>query len=747
MDIAMADPEPQYNMGNVLRAQQVLLSGGTGRGGDHRSGPEDFRAPFFLRCLNALRRWWGWSLVAAVVVAVATAAAVHIKVPVHSAQARVLVAQGVTGQEAGGLSASAIARLIEVPAARDRVAERMGDWARGEVADGEMMPTRDPGCRAEAAELLADKDFSTGILSSVTAEPDGADVSVAVSASVEGRPEMAQALATAAAYSIAEEFMRRKPVDDGGGGGDIERVEEATKKSAEALARLDGDIREIRIRRMTGAAGKLPENVGARLEMLAKVERDLESVEADMLESTEALGNMRGLKGEGDDEKGSAPPHLLKRLVDLEIDLASFAKRYTDEHPRMARLKDEIKTVEEAIARLESSPGSDGAAAGGGLALDIIRTRARLAGLGARADGLRARRGDLIESLKSEDVTGDEATLQAKLRERRAAEQLAAALGGQLMRAKVLGGGGVGGGGSGVIVIPAAAAASEASGLWAILVGAILAAAVAIGAAVVLNHLDVTVRSAADVRGVAGIPTIGVISSFGDDEFVMPDDPMSGPAEAFHVLRNAVRYASRHEPERCLLVTSAGPGEGKSYVAANLAVSFAQEGNLVVVVDADLRAGGEPLLTEAVTPAMGSMDIGLTTYLQGGVAIDDVIVATSSPNLFVVPSGGAAHSPASILRTELMAGLLEDLQQRFNVVIIDAPAVLPVVDAALVSPYVRGVLTVVDSGATRAIDLAEAVGRLKHVHSPLIGAVLNRATAGSIGVGYRDHGASRSDAA
>ena len=184
------------------------------------------------------------------------------------------------------------------------------------------------------------------------------------------------------------------------------------------------------------------------------------------------------------------------------------------------------------------------------------------------------------------------------------------------------------------------------------------------------------------------------------------------------------------------MVTSPGPKEGKSYVSTNLAVSFAQEGNTVVLVDADMRKGTEPLLTQAAAPAMGSLDLGLTSYLEGGLSADEILVPTAVPNLFVIPSGGTAANPASALRSERMGELMEDLQGRFNVVILDTPPMLPVVDSALMAPLVRGTLMVVHSGSTRSGELSEAVSRLRHVDAPLIGAVLNRATPVNTGAAY-----------
>jgi len=257
--------------------------------------------------------------------------------------------------------------------------------------------------------------------------------------------------------------------------------------------------------------------------------------------------------------------------------------------------------------------------------------------------------------------------------------------------------------------------------------------------ALLLEHLDDTVRNELAVRRFTGLPVLARLPRFEGEvakRFISPSAPRADVAETFKFLHNHVRYAAPDAPEKCLQITSPGPEEGKSYVAVNLALSFASEGNRVCLVDADLRRSRLHERADVLRPAGETAELGLCGYLEGSLAYEDVLIASEIENLHLVMAGGRATNPPRLLRSDRMRELLKRLETDFDVVILDAPPVLPVVDAAILSNMARATLLVVRFAATRQGELAEAAGRLAHVNAPLAGVVINGVYGMSVGYSY-----------
>lgn len=212
---------------------------------------------------------------------------------------------------------------------------------------------------------------------------------------------------------------------------------------------------------------------------------------------------------------------------------------------------------------------------------------------------------------------------------------------------------------------------------------------------------------------------------------VMLDDPRSFGAEAYRVLRNNLHYANPDAPLRRVLVTSAGPGEGKSTTAANLAIALAQGERSVLLVEADLRRPSvHTLFRQPSSP-------GLSSYLVGDALLAAVLLKSAVANLSVVVSGPIPPNPAELLASRRMHEFLDTVSERFDIVIIDSTPALAASDACAVAPHVDGVLLVVDSGRTPEVALRRAKDRLEAVRGRIIGAVLNRFDAGAQGYSRR----------
>ena len=199
-------------------------------------------------------------------------------------------------------------------------------------------------------------------------------------------------------------------------------------------------------------------------------------------------------------------------------------------------------------------------------------------------------------------------------------------------------------------------------------------------------------------------------------------NPRSPAAEAYRTLRTNLTFAALDKPIETLVVTSAAPGEGKSTVLANLAVTMAQGERRTILLDADLR---RPSLHEIFGVAN---DRGLTTMIVEEAALDNPpLIDVGVDNLWLVPSGPLPPNPADILGSRKMEEVIAALKARADVVLFDAPPVIAVTDAAVLGTKVDGVLLVVCAGRTRREHAQRARESLGRVHVRIVGAVLNDA--------------------
>ena len=191
-------------------------------------------------------------------------------------------------------------------------------------------------------------------------------------------------------------------------------------------------------------------------------------------------------------------------------------------------------------------------------------------------------------------------------------------------------------------------------------------------------------------------------------------------AEAFRAVRTNVLFSSAQDGSRSIVVTSTGPGEGKSMVAANLAVSLAQAGQRVLLIDADMR---KPKSHEIFEMAQ---EPGLSNLLVGNAKASEAVHKSAVANLWLIPSGHIPPNPAELLGSQRFKDFLTSLKDHFDWVVIDSPPVMAVTDASLIAHKASGVVFVVGAEMTSRHAAKTAVDQLRQVHAHLIGAVLNR---------------------
>lgn len=243
------------------------------------------------------------------------------------------------------------------------------------------------------------------------------------------------------------------------------------------------------------------------------------------------------------------------------------------------------------------------------------------------------------------------------------------------------------------------------------------------GAGIILlnDALDFRLRSPADAERIAGLPVIGAIPEFvsrnGFRQIIRPDDT-TPLAEAFRSLRTTLRFL-RVEHPRVIAVTSASPGDGKSVVSTNLAITLAQQGSKVLLIDGDLRRPTQHKIWNV--PQVP----GLSDALVGHVEMAAAVQRDAATGVHLLPCGNRTSAPAEMLGSQAFSDLLHKLRETFDVIIVDTPPVLAVADAALLTRAVDGVLLVVRLQYTNRFDVRYAVEQLRKIDAPFLGILVN----------------------
>jgi receptor protein-tyrosine kinase len=249
---------------------------------------------------------------------------------------------------------------------------------------------------------------------------------------------------------------------------------------------------------------------------------------------------------------------------------------------------------------------------------------------------------------------------------------------------------------------------------------------IGIVAALVVSRRDTTIRSSRRLSAITGVPNLAVIPRvpLGDrrpDDLAALGDPNSIEAEAYRTLRTAVEFLLHESGAKIVLVTSPRPGEGKSSVAANLAVTAAQAGRNVVLIDGDLRK-------PQVHRSFGLRnDRGLSSVLTGDSTLGRAVKRTDAePNLVVLPAGPPPSDPADLLLSDRLGKAIDGLARAADLVVIDAPPVLPVTDSTILAQHCDAALLAATAGLSDRREWEETLERLSVVRANVIGTVLSR---------------------
>ncbi|MGJ9421476.1 polysaccharide biosynthesis tyrosine autokinase [Aeromicrobium sp. CF3.5] len=244
------------------------------------------------------------------------------------------------------------------------------------------------------------------------------------------------------------------------------------------------------------------------------------------------------------------------------------------------------------------------------------------------------------------------------------------------------------------------------------------------GLAVLRDTSDHRIRNDVDLAGASGdAPILGTIhfdKSASKKRLITALDSHAPRVEAFRVLRTNLQFVNVDGNSKVFVMTSAVPGEGKSTTTCNLALSMAQAGQRVLMIEGDLR---RPKATEYLGL---ENSVGVTTVLVGRVSVEEAVQSVT-PTFDLLASGATPPNPAELLQSESMKTLLADARNAYDVVLIDAPPLLPVTDAAILSADSDGAIMVVNHGSTTREQIEASVDRLQSVDARLVGTIVNMA--------------------
>lgn len=283
-----------------------------------------------------------------------------------------------------------------------------------------------------------------------------------------------------------------------------------------------------------------------------------------------------------------------------------------------------------------------------------------------------------------------------------------------------------------------------------IMTAAAIGLVVAVAAAYLLEYLDDRVKSPRYIKETFNLPTLAAIAPIGnkkdEDRLITISTPRSPISESFRGLRTSLQFANQAGRANTILITSPSAGEGKSVIAANLAVVLAQGGSTVLLIDADLHRPSQASifkLPQEQEKGLTNLLVPLNIRASNGKLFGPLnveknvhVLKLTKTRLSVMPSGPLPTSPAELLASSQMKELLASSAAKYDFVILDSPPILAVHDGIMLSAMVDNVILVVDMSHTRRNHLKHAIERLREVSAPVSGVVLNRISRNTEGYSY-----------
>jgi capsular exopolysaccharide synthesis family protein len=516
---------------------------------------------------------------------------------------------------------------------------------------------------------------------------------------------------------------------------DLSVIEQAIGTATRKLLKISReDLTGIRTR-LTGNRAKRGELEFRQVE----VKRDLELIEKSGKTRAERVATMDalGIKSDQTATAGSIGQTPEEVIVALELKRKELGQRLGPEHPEMIALDGQIEFVKQRIVQRDSV----------GWQNDELARHERKLKLDLEAVARQINRLD-TEITEDERKVGEMGPIQAELEQlantRQVRNDKIKAL--ELERNQVLA---TRAGGYQVQAITPPTDGGQVAPILmqSLLLGAVLGLFLGGGFALFAEMSDRSFRTPAEIRQRLGVPVLGHIPRIPAD--APPEKrstggldptlacfyrPTSREAEAYRGLRTQLYFNTQGRGHQIIQVTSPGPGDGKSTLAANLAISIAQSGKRVVLLDCDFRKPRVHKLFNLTNP-----DVGLASVMAGDARLEAAVRGCEVENLYLMPCGPRPGNPAELLTRPKFQEVLDELRDRYDFVVIDSPPVLAVSDPSAVAPRVDGVVVVFRMTKSARPTAERTREQLAAVGANVLGVVVNASSArsgGYDGYGY-----------
>jgi len=515
----------------------------------------------------------------------------------------------------------------------------------------------------------------------------------------------------------------------------------------------------LRIYKENEKVAALPEETEALVKQLASFESLYNESKTELESNQKRLSYMQSQLKERkshlvDDISQISSPliiQLRKEMANLEgIKAGYIAQGFSEEHPKMQEISERIKDIKQKLVKETSElvsrelASSDPLGYSQELVDKILGLDIEIQSLTAKTEALK----NIVDSYADNLNTLPEKSLRLARLERNAkvGENIFLMLKEKYEESKIKEAGQIGN----VRIIDKALPPEDPikpKKKINLLLGALLGLGLGLGMAFFVERLDNSLKSIEDVEatGLSILGSIPLIKSSKDKKskkeeeksedyqvkkitsnLVTHFEPKSPISEAYRTFRTNLQFARLDAPLKTILVTSSGPSEGKSTTVANLAITMAQMGTKTILIDSDLR---RPVLHSIFnlqrTP-------GLTNYLAGNVPWKEIVQETPIENLSLLTCGVLPPNPSELLGSKKMRMLLEELKEKYDMILFDSPPVIAVTDAAVLSTLLDGVVLVSSSGSTSREALQRAITLLENVKGRLIGGVLNKIKVESV---------------
>jgi exopolysaccharide transport family protein len=503
-----------------------------------------------------------------------------------------------------------------------------------------------------------------------------------------------------------------------------QQVEQEKKKVEQAEQNL------LRYKQEKGIITDFSSNVETiTAQKLAEINKQVLEATAKRVEAETRFRQAKGLEG-NTDAAGSIPEvmsnpliqDIKKQEVEIYKKLSELSKRYGSNHPQIIALNNEIKSLNArkageiqrivntlqneyrvALAREQSLRGSLGQQRGESLSMNEKAIDYGV--LKREAETSRDMFDLLVKRFKEASLTEDIRTGNIR------------------------------------VIDPAEVpkAPVKPKKMQNILLAIIVGLSLGLGLAFFLEYLDSTIKLPEEINAILKIPYLGPVPAIAAtgteggeeggertpaDDLIALHSPKSTASESYRGLRTSILFSAADASPQVILVCSAGPQEGKTITCANMAITMAQAGGKVIVLDCDMRRPKLHKLFRA------ERDRGMSNILVNNCTLDEAIIHTAIPNVDVIPSGPVPPNPSELLQSHHMKNLVEELRSRYERIIIDSPPITAVTDAAILASFVDGVVVVIRAHETHREIIKNGIGQLKAVNAKILGAVLNGVNMG-----------------